>query len=77
MPYWRDPDRPTIWTKDGRLVYVKQPKKDPIIWALNLGFKRLINHKSVDDFTNHELYRLCVASQLRLKELEREQNRIL
>lgn len=50
MHPWRAPVDQVTWTKDGCLVYVSQPEKAPIIWAINLGFKRLINHKSIDDW---------------------------
>ena len=75
MPYWRDEGRLTVWTRDGRLVYVSQPKKDPIIWALNLTLKRLINHDGVDGFTNRELYHVCAALRLRKDKLIVEQNK--
>lgn len=70
MSWRRDFDRPVRWTKDGRLVYVSQPKLDPIIRSLRETLKRLINHRSVDGFTNHELFRVCVAMQLRENEIE-------
>ena len=39
MPYWRDDLRPTIWTRDGRLVYVSQAEDDYIIWNIKLTLK--------------------------------------
>lgn len=75
MPYWRDESRPTIWTRDGRLVYVSQPEADYIIWNITLTLKRLINHEGIDGFTNRELYHVCAALRLRKDELIVEQNK--
>jgi len=70
MHWRRDYSRPVRWTKDGRLIYVSQPKLDPIVRSLRETLKRLINHRTIDGFTNHELYRVCVAIHLREDEIE-------
>ena len=75
LSWRRDFSRPVGWTKDGRLVYLMQPEMNSIIWALNLTLKRLINHRSVEGFTNRELYHVCVALNLRKDELIFEQNK--
>lgn len=75
LSWRRDFSRPVEWTKDGRLVYLVQPEKDHIIWALNLTLKRLIKHEGIDGFTNRELYHVCVALHLRKDELTFEQNK--
>ena len=72
MAYWRDESRSTVWTPDGRLVYADHQERDTILWHLNFTFKRLINHEGIDGFTNHELYRACVAWLLRKDELQVE-----
>ena len=75
LSWRRDFSRPVKWTDDERLVYADHQERDAILWHLNLTFKRLINHEGIDGFTNHELYRSCVAWLLRKEELTLEQNK--
>ena len=74
MSWRRDFNRPVEWTKDGRLVYSDIPDIDPILRALRETLKRLINHRGVEGFTNNELYHVCIAYNLRVKELAFERN---
>ena len=75
MSFLRDPNRPVIWTKVGKLIYADVQERDYILWHLSLTFKRLINHQSVDAFTNDELAHACNAWILRKDELNSEQNK--
>ena len=75
LSWRRDFSRPVEWTKDGRLVYSAQPELDPIIRLLKETLKHLINHRSVEGFTNQELYHVCAALHLREDELTFEQNK--
>ena len=75
MNWRRDFSRSVEWTADGRLIYSDVPDLDPILRALRETLKRLINHRSIEEFTNQELYHVCVALYLRKDELTFGQNK--
>ena len=72
MSWRQDLTRPVKWTKDGRLIYADYQEKDTILWHLGLTLTRLINHESIDGFTNEQLAKHCEAWGLRKEETENE-----
>jgi len=70
MSWRQDLTRPVRWTVDGRLVYADYQEKDSILWHLSITLKRLINHKSIDGFTNEQIAKHCEAYILRKAENE-------
>ena len=69
MAYWRQAGRKVKWTREGKLVYVKETKNDPIYVALMASLSRLIRQPLVDGVTTDELVVLCRALNLRQQEL--------
>lgn len=61
MSWRRDFSRPVEWTRCGRLVYADHQERDVILWHIKLTLRRLINHRSIDGFTNQQLAQTCKA----------------
>ena len=71
MAYWREEGRPTIWTREGKLVYNDVLERDPVLAELRLVFKKLIHSTPVKLSRNDELAAACKAWVLRKEELKR------
>ena len=72
MSWRRDFTRPVRWTSDGRLVYDDYQEEDSILWHIGLTLARLINHESIDGFTNEQIAKHCEAYLLRKAENEHQ-----
>lgn len=70
MHPWRDPTRPTRWTKEGKLVYTNHPNSDPVMLELRTTLRGLIAGPMVDGVTHGALADVCRAMTKRQEELE-------